>query len=148
MATPDEKEELVRRVQYDTYTGEEDLDVIDELVSDEFVQHDPLVDDVHGPDDFKEYLETFQNAFTDITATIHQMIAEDDLVASHFTVRGTHEGQFPGLDIEPTGEEFEIDGMEFDQVEDGKLVESWLMYDALGFLQQLGALPDEELPTD
>ncbi|WP_255168689.1 ester cyclase [Natrononativus amylolyticus] len=143
MTTPDENKEIVQRVQYDTYTGEEDLDVIDELVSDEFVMHDPVSGDIHGPDGFKEYVETFQKAFGELTLSVEHMVVEDDIVASHGTARGTHEGQFPGLDVEPTGEEFEASGMEIDRIEDGKLVESWFMPDALGLLQQLGALPEE-----
>lgn len=135
--------ELVRRVQFDTYTGKEDPDVIDELMSDEFVQHDPSAGDVHGPDGFREDVETWRNAFSNITATIHQMIAEGDVVASHYTVRGTHDGPIPDLDLEPTGKTFEIEGWEFDRIEDGKLVETWHMVDTFGLLRQLGALPDE-----
>lgn len=71
--------ELVRRVQYDTYTGKEDLNVIDELMSDEFVQHDPSFGELHGPDGFREDVETWRNAFSNVTATIHRMIAEGDL---------------------------------------------------------------------
>lgn len=74
------------------------------------------------------------------------MVAESDIVSSHFTVSGTHEGSFPDLD--PTGKEFEIDGMEFDRVEDGKLVETWLMPDVFGFLQQLGVLSEKTFPVN
>ena len=49
------------------------------------------------------------------------MIAEDDPVASHASAHATHEGEFPDLDLEPTGEEIEILGMQFDRVEDSKL---------------------------
>jgi predicted ester cyclase len=142
--TDDEaNEELVRRVQYDTYTGREDLDVIDVLISDGFVQHDPSAGDVHGPDGFREDVETWRSAFSDIAATIHRMIAEGDLVGSHYTARGTHVGPIPDLDLEPTGETFEIEGWEFDRIEDGKLVETWHTVDTLGLLRQLGALSDE-----
>lgn len=36
--------------------------------------------------------------------------------------------------------------IELNRVEDGKLVEGWQMFDALGMLQQIGAVP-EEVPT-
>lgn len=135
MVSTDENKELVRRVQYETYSGEEDSDIIDELVSDEFIQHDPIAGEVRGPDELKETVESFQTAFPDLTFTVNHMVAENDIVSSHFTVSGTHEGSFPDLDLDPTGKEFEIDGMEFDRVEDGKLVETWLMPDVFGFLQ-------------
>lgn len=148
MTPAEENKELVRRVQFDTYTGEEDLDIIDELVSDEFVQRDPFTGETRGPDALREGIESFRTAFTDLTITINHMVAENDIVASHFTVGGTHEGSFPDLDLEPTGEEFDIEGMEFDRVEDGKLAETWLMPDTLRFLQQLDVFSDEDVPSE
>ncbi|WP_343195067.1 ester cyclase [Natronococcus sp.] len=68
------------------------------------------------------------------------MIADDEFVAAHFTIQGAQEGPVPALDLEPTGEPFEVVGMELDRIEDGKLAETWLAYDTPGFAEQLGAL--------
>ncbi|WP_331234165.1 ester cyclase [Natronorarus salvus] len=136
--------EIVERVSFEPYvTGE--MDAIDEMVSEGFVLHDPLSpEEIRGPERFKEYVESFRTAFPDLHLTTEEIVAEDDRVAVHWTVGGTHEGPIPNLDLEPTGEEFEISGMEFDRIEDGKLAETWLVYDSLGFMQQLGVIPTEE----
>ena len=139
--------EIVERVSFEPYvTGE--MDAIDEMVSEGFVLHDPLSpEEIRGPEGLKEYVETFRTAFPDLQATMEDIVAEDDRVAVHWTVGGTHEGPIPDLDLEPTGKTFEIAGMEFDRIEDGKLAETWLMYDSLGFMHQLGVIPTEEDPS-
>lgn len=67
------------------------------------------------------------------------MIAEGETVALRYTARGTHEGEFLGL--EPTGDRVSVSGMEMYRVEDGKITEIWTSYDALGLFQELGAIP-------
>lgn len=58
--------------------------------------------------------------------------AEDDTGAVGWIMRGTHEGDVMG--IEPTDKQIEVEGMEFNRVEDGKIVETHINYDALGML--------------
>lgn len=143
MTTAEANKELVERGSFETYT-EGEMDVIDELVSDDYVLHDPLTpEEVRGREGLKEHVEGLRNAFPDLSATIEHVVAEDDLVAVRFTTRGTYENPLPDLDVEATGEKIEITGMEFDRIEDGKLAETWLEYDSIGFLQQLGALPED-----
>ncbi|HZU76247.1 MAG TPA: ester cyclase, partial [Dehalococcoidia bacterium] len=60
-------------------------------------------------------------------------------VATRFMAHGTHQGLFFG--IPPTGKPVEVGGIAIDRFAAGKLVESWLVYDRLGLLQQLGAVP-------
>ncbi len=59
---------------------------------------------------------------------------------NRWTVRGTHRGEFQ--DVSPTGKEVEFTGIHISHInEEGKLQESWENYDALGLMQQLGAIP-------
>ena len=44
----------------------------------------------------------------------------------------------------PTGNQFEVMGITIEQVSDGKIVQDWTTFDALGLLQQLGLM---EQPT-
>lgn len=135
--------ELVERCSFDPYTTGE-LDAIDEMVSENYVLHDPTEpEEIRGREGLKTHVESLRTAFPDLSASIEALIAEDDLVAVRFTTSGTYEKRLPGLDVEPTGETFEISGMEFDRIENGELVETWLAYDTLGFAQQLGAIPED-----
>ena len=44
------------------------------------------------------------------------------------------------MGIAPTGREVTVEGVQFDRVRDGKVVESHGLFDALGLLQQLGVV--------
>jgi hypothetical protein len=68
--------------------------------------------------------------------------AEGDKVLTRFTWRGTHRGEFAG--IPPTGERVEVWTMALDRISDGKLVESHLLMDNVGMLQQMGVMPPPE----
>jgi predicted ester cyclase len=140
MTMAESNEELVERVSFETYT-EGNVDVIDELVSEEYRLYDPMSPEpIRGREGLKDYVESLREAAPDFSATIEHVIADDEFVAVHFTIRGTQEGSVPDLGLEPTGNPFEVVGIELDRIEEGKLVETWLAYDTLGFAEQLGAL--------
>lgn len=149
MSTPEENKELVERASFEVF-NEGNTDLLDEVVTDDYVLHDAASPEtIRGRDAFREYVETYRDAFPDLNATIDSIITEENLVAVRFTVRGTHEGPLPDVpELEPTGKEVEVVGMEFDRIENGRIAETWQVYDALGLLRQLGAFPSEEFPTE
>jgi predicted ester cyclase len=63
-------------------------------------------------------------------------LAEGDLVMTRFFAQGTHLGPFLGA--APTGRKVSYGGMDLNRIKGGKIVESWVNYDALGLLQQVG----------
>jgi predicted ester cyclase len=67
--------------------------------------------------------------------TVEDEIVAGDVVAVRWTVTGTHRGQLPGLP--PTGKSISLTGMSIARLRDGKFVESWNNWDALGMMQQL-----------
>lgn len=71
------------------------------------------------------------------------IIADDESVGVRWTVAGTHEGEFNG--IEPTGRTVTYSIMGMFRVADARIAEVWLVADRLGLLQQLGVI---EPPTE
>ncbi|WP_440763948.1 ester cyclase [Natronorubrum sp. DTA7] len=137
-----ETRSLVRRDPEEVWT-EGNLELIDELFADDFVLHDPATDgEPRGRDDYREYVETYRAAFPDVEYEVESIVAETDVAALRYTARGTHEGEFAG--VEPTGERVTVSGMEQYRIEDGRIVEMWTSYDALGLFQQLGVVPPLE----
>jgi steroid delta-isomerase-like uncharacterized protein len=116
------------------------LDVIEDLVAPTLVSHDPLTGDTKGPDGTREVIEGYRSAFPDLKITIEDQLAERDLVATRWTAKGTHKGELLG--IAPTGKESTVTGLTIDKIKDGKIVESWNNWDALGMLRQLGIVPE------
>ena len=139
--TIEEKKQLARRVPEDLAT-ERNIDLVDELYAEDAVEHDPLGDH-RGREAIRESMELPLSGFPDMTATVEDIVAEGDTVAMRVTLRGTHDGEFMG--IEPTGRKFEVGNMVFTRIEDGLIAERWIIPDMLGMLRQLEVV---DLPTE
>ena len=87
----------------------------------------------------RAHLEGLRRTFPDFQLRIEQMIAEDDLVVTRVTARGTHTGVW--LDIKPTGAEIQLHGINIDRVEVGLIAEHWGEADTVGMLEQMGVNP-------
>ena len=127
---------LVRR-WFDQVWNKGRTEAIDELLSDRSVVHG-LGDELVGPSGFRPFHAAYRNAFPDLTLQIDRMVAEDDLVAVHWSASATHSGG--GLGFAATGKPVKFSGMAFIRVEGNKLVEGWNSFDQLGLLQQIGVV--------
>lgn len=149
MSTTDNAEstniELVREFHRRILT-EKDLDAADDLLAEDYVEHNPALPDgvLKGRENLVEFWERLFLAFPDLRIVEKDAFAAGDTVVTRHVGQATHEGPFVGL--EPTGNEFEIDGIDVYRIEGDKLAESWISLDMFGMLQQLGVMPTEE-PT-
>jgi serine phosphatase RsbU (regulator of sigma subunit) len=111
------------------------MKVADEIF-DRYIAHQPDGSTLErGPEDVKRFTREFHSAFPDLYVSIEDQIAEGDKVVSHFTIRGTHQGDFRGL--APTGKEIALTGVTtFRFSEEGKVVETWDSYDQLSLMRQ------------
>jgi steroid delta-isomerase-like uncharacterized protein len=116
----------------------QDLDAVEDLVVAEFVRHDANLPEVVGPAAQRDFMLGVFGAFPDIQFELQQFIAQGDLAVAHMRVRGTHRGEFLG--ISATGRTIAIQSVETFRLADGKVAEQWVLMDALGLLQQLGAV--------
>lgn len=131
--------ELVERWHEALITGE--VDDLDQLLSDDIEIHRPdLSEPLVGRDAAKEMVESVKKSTPDQRMMTDILIAEDDHVAVHFTWQGTYKGP----ELEGEEKEFECIGTEFDRIENGRLVDSRILWDNLSFMQQLGAIAEEE----
>lgn len=108
------------------------------FVSPEHVMHE-LIGDHYGPEGVRLAIEGYQTAFPNLRVAIDDLVGEGDRIVRRFTATGTHRGTFMG--IAPTGRFVSVTGVAIDRIRGGRLVESWLSFDALGALRQIGALP-------
>lgn len=137
MATPEQHKAAVRRLNA-IWDG--DTDVVDELVREDFVNHNPLVPSAPpGRDGFKQNVAALRAAFPDVEFSIEDVVAEGDKVAFRTVGTGTHEGELLG--IPPTGRAVTFSGIVIFRFEGGQVAERWAQLDTLGLLRQLGAIP-------
>ena len=135
----DDLKATVRRVIEEIY-GAGSLDAADEIFAADFVGHDPaLPEPLRGPAGLKEAAAGYRAAFPDLRVTVNEQVGEGDVVATRWTATGTQHGELFG--IAPTGKQATVSGVTIDRFADDRIVESWVNWDALGLLQQLGAIP-------
>jgi predicted ester cyclase len=87
----------------------------------------------------KDHIAMFEAAFPNYQLTAEEMIAEGDQVFVKTTFTGVHNGDLMG--IAPTGKEVEILIALTYRIQDGKIVEHFMLADQLTMLQQLGVIP-------
>jgi steroid delta-isomerase-like uncharacterized protein len=119
--------------------NERNVDAVDEFVSDAFVRHDPNAPEVRGPVEEKQLMAMYFSAFPDLRFAVEDMVAEGDKVVLRYTIRGTHRGELMG--IPPTDKQVTLTATETYRLAGGKIEEQWVNMDALGMMQQLGAIP-------
>ena len=118
-----------------------DLDLVDELVAPDFLNHDvPPGMDSRGPDSTRQIARMLRTAFPDLHVTIEELVAEADTVAGRVTMSGTHLGPFQG--IAPTSRSFQQAHMHFVRFRDGKAIEHRALRDDLGMMRQLGVISE------
>ena len=98
-----------------------------------------IIEDLHWSDEAS--LEVLLALARHVPAQpMEDLIAEGDKVAARMIFRGTHTGgEFMG--IPPSGRPFAFSATAIFRIVGGKIVEHWGDEDALGWLQQLGAMP-------
>ena len=111
----------------------------DELFTSNYTHHDPSTPDVgRGPDSEKKRMTLYRQAFPDLRLTIDDLIAEGETVTARWTCTGTHKGELAG--IAPTGKHVTMTGISIARFANGKMIEGWVNWDALGLMQQLGVV--------
>lgn len=112
-----------------------------EYFTPDFQRHSQATPDVkiNSLDEMLGFVKTWDQAFPDAKMEVRKIAAEGDLVAIWVTYAGTHDapmGEFPA-----TGKRMESETFGFFRMADGKIAESWVTWDNLAVLSQLGLLP-------
>jgi steroid delta-isomerase-like uncharacterized protein len=130
---------IVRRI-FTEVISEGNLDLVDKLFAPDQVSHGMPPEMPDGVEGVKLFFHYFRKAFPDGEHTIHDQIAERNQVVSRVTAAGTHSGEFMG--IPATGRTVVMDGIVINRFSDGKVVETWALYDDLSLFKQLGGVPN------
>ena len=129
-----------RRVIEEAF-GQGNLDVLDEVCAENFVDHDPIMGD-QDAEAIKQTIASYREAFPDLSFTIEDIFGAGDKVVIRWSGSGTFENEFMGQ--QPTGEKGDpVKGIGIDRFdEDGQIVESWTQWDTLTFMRDIGEIPE------
>jgi len=136
-----EGNKFVIRRSFEELWNKGNLSLADELYTPNYEHHDASSPDFgRGPESEKKRAALYRTAFPDLQLTIEDIIAEGQTVVARWSCRGTHKGDLSG--IAPTGKQVTISGVSSARFTNGKMVEGWVNWDALGLMQQLGVVPE------
>jgi len=136
----DRTPEVVVRRLIDEGFSEGRLEVADELIADDLVEHQAFgADHAAGAAGVRAVIASLRQAFPDFRLAIQDLVVAGDLVWTRNVATGTHDGPFMGHP--PTGRPMRIDVFDVLRVVDGRIVEHWGVPDRLGALLQIGAAP-------
>ena len=133
----EDAKDLLRRFYERVTDG--DLAVVDELVADDFVEHEGFPGLEPGKPGVKQFFALFRSAFPDLRMEPQEMLAEGDLVCARVSITGTHRGEFMG--VQPNGKPIAIEAMDMLRIRDGRMTEHWGVTDSMALMQQIGAGP-------
>jgi steroid delta-isomerase-like uncharacterized protein len=127
---------IVRRL-YEEVWNKRRLDVVDQLLSPSHALNDPIVSGSQvGPELYKRRVVEFRASFPDLCFTTEDIIAEKGKVVVCWIFSGTHQGEFMG--IPASGRKVSVEGITIHHITNGRILDSYARWDALGLMRQLG----------
>jgi len=129
---------------YNELWNERNLNVADEIFAPDCVTYQlqsgaEAVPVARNPEAIKHHVAEWLAGFPDLRFTVEQILVEGERVMTQSVMHGTHTGVWLG--ITPTNKEVSVRLSVIHRIADGKIVEDWVLVEALGFFQQLELVP-------
>jgi ketosteroid isomerase-like protein len=131
-----ENEVLVRRF-FEEFCNGRRAEIADEIIAADYVSHGPQAPPAAGPEGVKTRVGLYQES-VDGHWDLQELFSVADRVVARWIGSGTHRGELMG--VEPTGAPISVEAISIFRIADGKIAEEWTVWDALGLLQQVGAV--------
>src|SRR3954465_2537396 len=94
-----------------------DTSSAEDLIAADAVAHDPAQpEEARGPEGFKQTIELYRGAFSDLEFTLDEIFSDRDLVCTRWSTEATHDGDLMG--ISATGNRITGSGISIDRVVD------------------------------
>jgi len=117
-----------------------DIDGFGDLIADDFVEHEETPGLEPTKEGVKQFFHMYRAAFPDLRMEPQDVVASGDKVVARARATGTNQGEFMGMPA--TGKSVDVQLIDIIRFgDDGLAREHWGVFDALGMMQQLGAIP-------
>jgi predicted ester cyclase len=130
----EENKALVRRF-LEEHMVKGNLDVIDELLSPDFVDRSLMPGQGPTREDYKRSVAELLDAFSTTSSTIEEQVAEGDTVVTKFRESSVQRREVMG--VPPTGEEETTEGIWIHRISGGRITEEWSIEDSLPVMENL-----------
>jgi steroid delta-isomerase-like uncharacterized protein len=149
---PMESRAIVRRI-YEEVWNKRRIELLDELLSPSHALLGPNVSGSKvGPQAYRRQVLALLKGFPDLQMTIEDIleakstiskgvaraasVGEDEKIVVEWTLSGTHDGKFLG--IPATHNKVSVDGVTIHHVAGGKVIDSFVTFNSLSLMKQLG----------
>jgi len=133
-----ENEALVSRF-FEEFCNGRRPEVADEIIAADYVSHGPQAPPADGPEGVKARVAVYQDSLDGHWGVQELVSAGEDRVVARWVGSGTHRAELMG--VPPTGKPIEVEAISVFRIDGGKIAEEWTVWDALGLLQQVEAVP-------
>ncbi len=118
-----------------------DYEQIGNYIASDYLRHSQATPEVQvtSLEEFKEFIRQDRLVMPDQKFVVRYLVAEGDMVAFYATYTGTQTGQmgpFP-----PSNKTANLDFAGVHRIENGKIAETWITWDNVTILTQLGHFP-------
>jgi steroid delta-isomerase-like uncharacterized protein len=136
-----EANKALGRRMFDEVWNQGAVEVLEEVLSDDYVIHDPS-GDFQGAAGYRQFHGLFNSAFSDIHFEVEDQVAEGDWVATRWTSTSVHTGELMGTPA--TDKAVMATGITMSRMADGRIAEEWNEWHLMGLMEQIGAIPAAE----
>ena len=135
-ASKEQNETIIRRY-YNEVWNQGKLDVLDELLDKNYINHTPSTPNPPvGPGGLKPIVAAIRKAFPDLHYEIKDVIVDDSTAVARVIMTGTQTNQL--FDLAPSGKKITVNQITIERIRNGKIVEHWRVTDELSLMKQLG----------
>lgn len=137
----DQNKDLAHRFYEEVFNAGA-VDRVQDFCAEEFVNHEEGPPGApEGLEGVKFFVQSFHDGFSDVHASIEELLADGDRIVARVRFTGTHDGDFMG--IPASGKKIDMETIDIVRVADGKAAEHWGVTDNMKLMQQIGAVPEE-----
>jgi len=87
-----------------------------------------------------QIIQIYRLACPDLAIKIEEVMVADDKVITRYTAEGTHTAS-PFLNMPATARHYKVSGIAIERIANGKIAESWGLWDIYSLMLQMGHLP-------
>jgi predicted ester cyclase len=124
---------------FDKFVNQGDLSEVNAFIAPNYTGSFSGFPPVSGQEGFRQFLTMQNNAFSDRSITVEEILAEGEKVVLRLTFRGTHTGELNGLP--PTGRKVAYQAINIMHMHGDQCVEQIAVLDGMTMMQQLGFIP-------
>ena len=140
----EEENKMIVRRFIEEFWNQRKLHLAHELFAHDCITHqlrseEDAVGMPRSPESVKREAAAWLSGFSDLKFALKKIIATDDEVVTHCTMRGTNSGIWMG--VPATGKRVNVPIMTIHRIAGGKIVEDWVLVGSLLLFQQLGMVP-------